>query len=204
MNGAAMTAVIVALTMLAVPASANHSAPIGVKPQVSTTTTTTVATTTTTTVSTTPTTTTAPVAPTSPAIIKPPTAILSGPSGQVSGDPGSWCWPQSNGQTLCLALARIGPPDPAASLPVMQGETITLRIETAVPVVGLRVGVWTGGPPNPPIEAPVANPSRFGINLAPGRHVIGVHATFQGMGVNAEYEFEVVVRPTGRLLDRTG
>lgn len=184
--------------MLAVPASANHSAPIGVKPQVSTTTTT-VATTTTTTVRT-----TAPVAPTSPAIIKPPSAILSGPSGQVAGEPGSWYWPQSNGQTLCLALARIGPPDPAVSLPVTQGETVTLRFETAVPVVGLRVGVWTGGPPNPPIDAPVANASRFPINLAPGRHVIGVHATFQGMGVRAEYEFRVVVRPTGRLLHRTG
>ena len=204
MNRAAMTAVIVALMMLAVPASANHAAPIGVKLQVSTTTTTKVATTTTTTVSTTVTTTTAPVAPTSPAIIKPPTAILSGPSGQVAGEPGSWCWPQSNGQTLCLSLARIGPPDPAVSLAVAQGETVSLRIETAVPVVGLRVGVWTGGPPNPPIGAPVANPSRFPINLAPGRHVIGVHATFQGMGVRAEYEFEVVVRPTGRLLDRTG
>ena len=59
--------------------------------------------------------------------------------------------------------------------------------------------------PATPIDAPVANPSRFPINLAPGRHVIGVHATFQGMGANGvEYEFEVVVRTTGTLLTLTG
>lgn len=198
-----MTAVTVALTTLAVPAFANHSVPGGVRPQVSTTTTT-VATTTTTTVGTT-TTTAPPVAPTSPAIIEPPRAILSGASGQVAGESGSWCWPQSNGNVLCRALSRIGPPDPAASLPVAQGETVTLLFETAIPVVGLRVGIWTGGPPNPPIDAPVGNPSRFTINLAPGRHVIVVLTNFQGMGANGvEYEFEVVVRTAGRLLTLTG
>ena len=58
-----------------------------------------------------------------------------------------------------MANRPPGPRTPAASLPVTQGEMVTLRFETAVPVVGLRVGVWTGGPPNPPIDAPVANPS---------------------------------------------
>lgn len=202
MKRVATAAVIAALAMLAVPASANHPGPIGGQPQVPTTTTT-VATTTTTVATTT--TTSTPVAPVSPPVVEPPPAILSGRSGQVTGELGSWCWLQSNGQTLCRALSRIAPPDPVATLAVTQGETLTLRIETAVPVVDLRIGVWTGGPPSPLISAPVANPSRFPVNLAPGRHVVGVRATFQGMGPNGvEYEFEVMVRTAGRTISLTG
>lgn len=149
------------------------------------------------------TTTTAPVA--TPAAIRPPTAILSAASGQVAGVLGSWCWPQLNGETLCLSLSRSGPPDPPASLPVTQGETVTLRFETAVPLVDLQVGLWTGGPPRPAIAAPVANPSRFPIRLAPGRHVIGVVAYFQGTPpIRVEYDFEVVVRTTARPIALTG
>jgi len=201
MKRAAATAAIVALAMLAVPASANHPAPIGGQPQVPTTT----STTTSTTVATTTTTTTTPVAPVSPPVVEPPPAILSGRSGQVTGELGSWCWPQSNGETLCRALSRIAPPDPVATLAVTQGETLTLRIETAVPVADLRIGVWTGGLTSPLISAAVANPSRFPINLAPGRHVIVVHATFQGAGTySVEYEFEVMVRTAGRTISLTG
>lgn len=199
MKRAATTVVTVALAMLAVPAFANHPVPIAGQPQVPTTT----STTTSTTVATT--TTTTPVAPVSPPVVDPPPAILSGRSGQVTGELGSWCWPQPNGQTLCRALSRNAAPDPVATLAVTQGETLTLRIETAVPVADLRIGVWTGGPPSPLISAPVANPSRFPINLAPGRHVIGVRATFQGMGTNSvEYEFEVMVRTAGRTISLTG
>ena len=131
------------------------------------------------------TTTTAPVVTTTPAAIRPPTAILSAASGQVAGVLGSWCWPQLNGETLCLSLSRNGPPDPPASLPVTQGETVTLRFETAVPLVDLQVGLWTGGPPRPAIAAPVATRrgSRSALRLAArdrrGRHLPS-HATEQG------------------------
>ncbi len=120
-----------------------------------------------------------------------PAAVLSAASGQVTGELGSFCWPQREGTTACRIVdyAEGQGPNPATSLPVTQGETLTLRFETSVPVATLRVA----GPDGAAIAAPTANPSRFTVNLPPGTYVINVNATFQVPDGRGSYAFKVVV-----------
>lgn len=170
-----------------------------------TTTTTTVAPTTSTTAATTTTTT----LPSTPATIPPtiPTATLSGTSGQVTGELGSFAWPLADGtmQARIVDYVLEGP-NPAQTLTVTQGETLALRFEPAPPVATLTIGVWPGGPNSPSLAVPAANPSRFVMTLAPGTHVISVQVTFQGLpDARASYHFKVrVLAAEGRPLALTG
>ena len=176
--------------------------------QTTTTTTTTTTTVVPTTTSTVPATTTTTLRST-PATIPPtiPTATLSGASGQVVGELGSFAWPQPDGTMVARIVDYVlEGPNPAQTLTATQGETLTLRFEPAPPVATLTVGVWPGGPNNPSLAVPAANPSRFVMTLAPGTHVISVEATFQGLpNARASYNFKVrVLAPDGRPLALTG
>jgi hypothetical protein len=142
-----------------------------------------------------------------------PAAVLSGASGQVAGELSSSCWPQDGGLFGCRIVDYAEPgPDPAASLPVTQGEVVTLRYETALPLAGLQVALWPGAPNDPSLAAPVANPSRFAVSLAPGRYVLSVEASFHGVPEGRiSHIFEVVVNATApaqpirdRILALTG
>lgn len=151
---------------------------------------------TTTTVATTTTTSAVSTTTTTVAVPTKPTAILSASSGQVAGDFSSQCWPQGGGTVLCGHVDFVAPgPDPETSLTVTEGEVITLRYEPALPLATLHVGVWPGGPNNPSLAAPATNPSRFPVNLAPGRHIVSTLATFQGVPEGSlGHVFEIVVR----------
>ena len=173
-----------------------------------TSTTTTAPTTTTTTIP--PTTTTVPTVTRTP-MVEPPRAILSASSGQVAGDLGDFCWPQAGGLTSCRVVDFVPGlgPNPAQALTVTQGEVATLSFEAAPALAALRVSSG----PNASLSAPVANPSRFTVDLPPGTHVITVNATFEGANARATYYFklQVVQAPappaeptTGRLLALTG
>lgn len=143
-----------------------------------------------------PTTTMTTLAPTTPSIpATVPTATLSGASGQVAGELGSFAWPQADGTTVARIVDYvIEGPNPAQALTVTQGETLTLRFEPALTVATLSAGVWPGGPNNPSLAVPASNPSRFAVNLAPGTHVVSVEATFQGVrDGRASYHFKLRV-----------
>jgi hypothetical protein len=157
-----------------------------------------------------PTTTTVPTVTRTPAV-EPPRAILSASSGQVAGDLGDFCWPQPDGLTLCRVVDFVPGqgPNPAQALTVTQGEVATLSFEAAPALAGLRISSG----PNATLSAPVANPSRFTMDLPPGTHVIGVNATFEGANARATYYFKLQVvqalappaePSTGRLLALTG
>ncbi len=144
-------------------------------------------------------------------VLEPPRAILSASSGQVAGDLGDFCWPQPDGLTLCRVAGFLPGqgPNPAQALTVTQGEVATLSFEAAPALAALRVSSG----PNASLSAPVANPSRFTVDLPPGTHVITVNATFEGANTRATYYFklQVVQAPappaepsTGRLLALTG
>ena len=152
-----------------------------------------VPTTTSTTVSPSSTTTLASTSPSIPASI--PTATLSGASGQVAGELGSFAWPQSDGTTVARIVDYVlDGPNPAQTLLVTQGETLTLRFDPALPVATVTAGVWPGGPNNPAIAIPPSNPSRFAVTLPPGTHVVSVQATFQGVrDGRASYNFKLRV-----------
>ena len=171
-------------------------------------------TTTTTTTTMPPTTTTAPTVTST--IVEPPTAILSVSSGQTAGELGSFCWPQPNGGGMCRHVDYfLGQgPNPARTLTVTRGEVGTLSFESAPPLATLRIGVVQSGANQTTLAAPVANPSRFTVDLPPGTHVIGVDATFSG-GAHASaayyFKLQVVQAPappaqpsTGRQLALTG
>ena len=194
------------LGLISVPIALVNPTPSSGQTTTTTTTTTTVVPTTT---STLPATTTTTRSPTTPATIPPtlPTATLSGASGQVTGELGSFAWPQPDGTMVARIVDYVlEGPNPAQTLTATQGETLTLRFEPAPPVATLTVGVWPGGPNNPSLAVPAANPSRFVMTLAPGTHVISVEATFQGLpNARASYNFKVrVVAAEGRPLALTG
>ena len=174
-----------------------------------TTTTTTTTTTVASTSSTVPPATTTTTLPSTPLTVPPtiPTAALSGTSGQVTGELGSFAWPQADGTMVARIVDYVAEgPNPAQTLTVTQGETLTVRFEPAPPVATLTVGVWPGGPNNPSLAAPAANPSRFVMTLAPGTHVFSVQATFEGLrDARASYNFKVrVVAAEPRPLALTG
>lgn len=129
------------------------------------------------------------------AVEKPPSALLSSSSGEVVGDLGSYCWPNSNSTGACLHVDYFQTgPNPTQALTVTQGEVVTLRFDSTLPVESLRVGVW--GRSDQALEAPVANPSRFAVDLAPGTHVLGVDVKFQSpspVSATASYHFKLQV-----------
>ena len=193
------------MVLIIVPIALVTQTPSSGQTTTTTTTTTTVAPTTTTMATTTTTTT----LPSTPATIPPtiPTATLSGTSGQVAGELGSFAWPQADGTMLARIVDYVVEgPNPAQTLTATQGETLTLRFEPAPPVATLTAGVWPGGPNSPSLAVPAANPARFVMTLAPGTHVISVQATFQGLpDARVSYNFKVRVLPAeGRPLALTG
>ena len=193
------------LGLIIVPIALVTPAPSSGQTTTTTTTTTTVAPTTSTLATTTTTTTLLSTPATIPPTI--PTATLSGASGQVVGELGSFAWPQADGTMVARIVDFvIEGPNPAQTLTVTQGETLALNFQPAPPVATLTVGVWPGGPNNPSLAVPAANPSRFVMTLAPGTHVISVEATFQGLpNARASYHFKVrVLAPEGRPLALTG
>jgi hypothetical protein len=135
-----------------------------------------------------------------------PTAILSGSSGQVVGELSSHCWPQG-GIVVCAVVDYTEPgPDPQTTLAVTQGEVVTLRYEPPLVVATLNVAVWPGGPDNPALPATATNPSRFAVNLGPGKYIIGTSATFRDVPEGRlGHIFEIVVKakapvqPTRRI-----
>lgn len=194
------------LGLIIVPVALVYPAASSGQTTTTSTTSTTVATTTT---STLPATTTTTTVPTTRATVPPtvPTATLSGASGQVTGELGSFAWPQADGTMVARIVDYVlEGPNPAQTLTATQGETLTLSFQPAPPVATLTVGVWPGGPNNPSLAVPAANPSRFVMTLAPGTHVISVDATFQGLpNARASYNFKVrVLAPEGRPLALTG
>jgi hypothetical protein len=150
------------------------------------------------------TTTPRPTIPTVPPSI--PVATLSGASGQVSGELGSFAWPQSDGTMVARIVDFVDGPNPAQELTVTQGETLTLRFAPDLPVATLTASVWPGGQGSPPLAVPAANPSRFVMTLGRGTHVFTVLVTFQGVpDARASYAFKVrVVAADGRPLALTG
>lgn len=161
----------------------------GKQPFVASTTTTTVPPSTTTTTTGPP-----PTIPMVPADV--PAAVLSGSSGTVTAELGSFAWPQPDGTTIARIVDYVTEgPNPAQTLTVTQGEMLTLQFQPVLSVATLTVGVWPGGPNNPTIAVPPANPSRFAVTLAPGTHVMSVEATFHGVPTGrASYHFKVRVR----------
>ena len=191
--------------MITVPIGVVTQSPSSGQTTTTSTTTTSTVVPTSSTVSTTTTTTTTLRTPTIPPTI--PTATLSGASGQVTGELGSFTWPQADGTTVARIVDYVPEgPNPAQTLTVTQGETVTLRFEPALQVAVLTLGVWPGGPNNPALAAPAANPSRFVMTLTPGTHVFSVGVTFQGPpDARASYNFKVrVVAAEGRPLALTG
>ena len=197
---------VLGLGLIIVPvALVNPTPSSGQTTTTTTTTSTTVVPTTTSTVPATTTTTLRTTPATVPATI--PTATLSGASGQVTGELGSFAWPQADGTSVARIVDYVlEGPNPAQTLTATQGETLTLSFQPAPPVATLTVGVWPGGLNNPSLAVPAANPSRFVMTLPPGTHVISVDATFQGLpNARASYNFKVrVLAPEGRPLALTG
>ena len=75
----------------------------------------------------------------------PPTAVLRGSSGQVTGDLGSYCWPQPDGGGFCRHVDFVlEGPNPTETLTVAQAEALTLRFEPSLDVATLSVAVWSG------------------------------------------------------------
>lgn len=136
-----------------------------------------------------------------------PDAILSGTSGQVSGDLGSFAWPQADGTTVARVVDYVAEgPNPAQTLTATQGEMLTLRFTPDLPVATLMAAVWQGGPGDGSLAVPADNPTRFAMTLAPGTHVFTVQVTFQGVrDGRASYAFKLrVVAAEGRPLALTG
>jgi len=167
----------------------------------STTSTTPSSTTSSTTTSTPVSSTTSTTAPAVTADADPPAAFLSGTSGEVRGELGSFCWAPPGG-TAGRCADKISPPT-GPTLTVRAGENLTLRFATGLALTQLDVradGVALG--------APTANPSRFQADLVPGTYQLLVSPRFSAG--SASYGFRLVVTappatPTvGRPLALTG
>jgi len=141
---------------------------------------TTSSTTTSTTVSSTTTTTTPIVA----ADADPPAAFLSGTSGEVRGELGSFCWAPPGG-TAGRCVDKISPPV-GPTLTVRRGENLSLRFATGLSLTELEVSA-----DGVALAAPTANPSRFQADLAPGTYQLLVSPRFSAG--SASYGFRLLV-----------
>lgn len=114
----------------------------------------------------------------------PPAAILSGTSGEVRGELGSFCWAPPGG-TAGRCVDKFSPPV-GPTLTVRRGETLALRFATGLVLTELEVRV-----DGVALVAPMANPSRIQADLASGTYQILVSPRFSAG--SASYGFRLVV-----------
>ncbi len=150
----------------------------------STTSTTSSSTTSSTTTSTTVSSTTTTTAPVVTADADPPAAFLSGTSGEVGGELGSFCWAPPGG-TAGRCVDKISLPVGPA-LTVRRGENLSLRFATGLSLTELEVRADGAA-----LAAPMANLSRFQADLAPGTYQLLVFPRFSAG--SASYGFRLVV-----------
>lgn len=120
--------------------------------------------------------------------LEPPAAYLAAASGEVRGGRGSFCWSPPGGSAGRCADRLT--PDARPSLPVRAGETLVLRFTTGLPVTGLSARV---GDTN--LALPGTNPSRFNVDLAPGRYNVDVLARFSAGSASYAFVLQVNARP---------
>ena len=118
----------------------------------------------------------------------PPAATLASSFGQVEGERGSSCWRVSARSAVCADVFQ--PRDPAQALDVQQGETLTLRFGTSLPLSELS-GVLIREPGRR-FELPAENPARFTADFPVGVSVGSFHARFGDAG-SASYYFKLGV-----------
>jgi hypothetical protein len=158
----------------------------------STTTTTSVSTTTTTVAVTTSSTTLANPCAGRPCTTEPPGAVLSTGSTQLVPDRGSYCWRQPEGDTtMCLALSAMPGYQPPL-LTVTEGEVVTVRFTSPVPLVPEEVALVQAGE-RLALLVP-ANPTQFRVDLAPGIHA-SVALMTRWLQGDVPYFFRLDVRP---------
>ncbi len=119
---------------------------------------------------------------------EPPAAFLAGASGEVAGARGSSCWTQP-GSTTGRCVDRPAPAG-GPTLSVRRGETLTLRFTTALALTQLvarRDGVE--------LDLPVANPSRFRVDLTPGTYQLGAFARFSAGDAFYAFQLRVTAPP---------
>jgi hypothetical protein len=123
---------------------------------------------------------------------RPPVATLASAADEVTALQGSYCWPQSNGMTsLCADHLFL---DPTDALAVSQGETLTLRFQTATSptTISLQRFDRPNGPTLETLTVPAGNPARFRADLPTGVWIL-VAFTEWDEG-DATYFFKVDVR----------
>ena len=97
----------------------------------------------------------------------PPQLVLSTPSAQVQADQGGFCWLQPTEPIAgCTAVSRTTDYR-APTLVVTEGETVTVRFTSAVPLAPRQVSLADNGAVTPLIAA---NPTSFRVTLPPGVH----------------------------------
>lgn len=142
----------------------------------------------TTTIASAPTTTTT-TPPVATADADPPTAFLTGASGEVRGEPGSSCWTPPGGRTG-RCVDRAGTPT-GPTLDVARGETLTLRFTTGLALTELSIRA--GGVE---VAPPAANPSRFRADLPPGTYRLLVSARFSAGDASYGFGLRVIAPAT--------
>ena len=101
-----------------------------------------------------------------PCTADPPGAVLSTQSRELVPDRGSFCWREPVGEsTRCLALA-VAPGYQPPLLVVTQGELVTVRFTSPVPMSPTEVTLVRAG--QTIAVVPAANPTSFRVDLAPG------------------------------------
>ena len=126
-----------------------------------------------------------------------PTATLIGASGRVTGELGSYCWeaaPPSVAMCRHVDYVLEGP-NPAQTLTVIQGETVTLRFDPAMAVESVVAGVWNAAPGSATLAVPASNPAQFPVDLPVGTRVVSFTVRFAAMpSYFVSYEFKLQVQ----------
>ncbi|HEV2759836.1 MAG TPA: hypothetical protein VGV86_09750 [Acidimicrobiales bacterium] len=88
----------------------------------------------------------------------------------MTGELGSYRWEAA---PPSVAMCRhvdcvIEGPNPAQTLTVIQGETVTLRYDPALPVESVVTSVWNGAPGSATFVVPASNPAPLTSLSGPG------------------------------------
>ena len=127
----------------------------------------------------------------------------------MAGELGSYCWeaaPPSVAMCRHVDYVQEGP-NPAQTLTVTQGETVTLRFDPAMAVESVVTSVWNGEPGSPTLVVPASNPAQFPIDLPVGTRVVSFTVRFAEMPsyfVSYEFKLQVQARATTTTVPPAG
>ncbi len=141
-------------------------------------------------VGTVPTTTTPPSSPSPPVTsssptpgeedAEPPRATISGASGALILERGSYCWSQGSGRAG-LCADTIGPGEQTPGFTTSSGETLTVSFEIDQVPSRAEISVWTvdDGGQRREVSLDPANPTTYEVSLQPGSYYAAIFTVWE-------------------------